>query len=162
LIVIGLSTREVLKIITAFTVAHSITLLLAALQIVNLDSKLVESSIALSICYVALENLFRKRIQYRWAVTFCFGLIHGFGFASALQELMVGRSNLMVSVLSFNLGVETGQLMIFLLLLPLLHFLKRTVESKMVTAGASLAVFLLGFTWLVERIFDLKLLPFGT
>jgi hydrogenase/urease accessory protein HupE len=159
LIVIGLSTREVLKIITAFTVAHSITLLLAALQIVNLDSRFVESAIALSICYVALENLLRKKIRYRWLVTFCFGLLHGFGFASALQELIVGKSNLMESVLSFNLGVETGQLLIFVLLLPVLQFLKHNMEFRRVTTGASLAVFLLGFTWLVERVFDLKLLP---
>jgi hydrogenase/urease accessory protein HupE len=158
LIVIGLSTREVLKIITAFTVAHSITLLLAALQIVNLNSRFVESAIALSICYVALENLFRKKIRYRWVVTFCFGLIHGFGFASALQELIVGKSNLVLSVLSFNLGVETGQLMIFVLLLPVLHFLRHRMQFRRVTACASLVVFVLGFTWLVERVFDLKLL----
>ena len=159
LIVIGLSIREVLKIITAFTVAHSITLLLAALQIVNIESRYVESAIALSICYVALENLYRKKVPYRWVVTFCFGLIHGFGFASALQELIVGKSNLVLSVLSFNLGVEAGQLMIFLLLLPLLYFLKTKVQFRVVTAGASLAVFALGFSWLVERVFDLKFMP---
>jgi len=159
LIVIGLSIREVLKIITAFTVAHSITLLLAAMQIVRLNSRLVESVIALSICYVALENLFRKKIEYRWVVTFCFGLIHGFGFASALQELIVGKSNLLVSVLSFNLGVETGQLMIFFVLLPILHLLRKKMEFRMVTVGASAAVFAIGFAWLVERVFDLKVLP---
>jgi len=159
LIVIGLSIREVLKIITAFTVAHSITLLLAALQIVSLNSRFVESAIALSICYVALENLFRKKIKYRWLVTFGFGLIHGFGFASALQELIVGKANLVLSVLSFNLGVEAGQVMIFILLLPILHFLKNKLEPRMITVGASMAVFALGFTWLVERVFDLKLLP---
>ena len=159
LIVIGLTFREVLKIITAFTVAHSITLLLAALQIVRLNSRFVESVIAFSICYVALENLFRKKVNYRWIVTFCFGLIHGFGFASALQELIVGKSNLVISVLSFNLGVETGQLMIFFVLLPVLHLLKKWMEFRIVTIGASSAVFAFGFTWLVERIFDLKLLP---
>jgi hydrogenase/urease accessory protein HupE len=158
LIVIGLSTREVLKIITAFTVAHSITLLLAALQIVRLDSRLVESVIALSICYIALENLFKKKVQYRWLITFCFGLVHGFGFASALQDLIVGKANLVLSVVSFNLGVETGQLMIFFVLLPVLHLLKQTMEFRKVTEGVSLAIFLLGFTWLLERLFDLKLI----
>jgi hydrogenase/urease accessory protein HupE len=159
LIVIGLSVREVLKVITAFTVAHSITLLLAALQILSLNSRFVESAIALSICYVALENLFRKKVDYRWLVTFGFGLIHGFGFASALQELIVGKSNLLVSVLSFNLGVEAGQLMIFFVLLPILYQLRKREGFRMVTTATSAAIFLLGFTWLVERVFDLKVLP---
>jgi hydrogenase/urease accessory protein HupE len=159
LIVIGLSIKEVLKIITAFTVAHSITLLLAALQILKLNSRLVESVIAFSICYVALENLLKKKVKYRWLVTFAFGLIHGFGFASALQELIVGKSNLILSVLSFNLGVETGQLMIFFVLLPVLHLLKKKMEFRIITVGASAAVFMVGFAWLLERVFDLKLLP---
>lgn len=159
LIVIGLSVREVLKIITAFTVAHSITLLLAALQIVSLNSRIVESVIAFSICYVALENLFKKKVNYRWLVTFGFGLVHGFGFASALQELIVGKSNLLVSVISFNLGVELGQVMIFLVMLPVLSLLKNKIEFRRVTIGISLAIFLLGFTWFIERGFNLKLLP---
>lgn len=159
LIVIGLSIREVLKIITAFTVAHSITLLLAAMQVVSLNSRIVESVIAFSICFVALENLYRKKVNYRWLVTFGFGLVHGFGFASVLQELIVGKSNLLVSVVSFNLGVEVGQLMIFLVLLPVLYLLKNKFEFRKVTIGVSLAIFLLGFTWLIERGFNLKLLP---
>lgn len=158
LIVIGLSFREVLKIITAFTIAHSITLLLAALQILSLNSKFVESVIALSICYIAVENLFRKEVKYRWLITFCFGLVHGFGFASALQELIVGKSNLILSVVSFNFGVETGQLMIFVILLPVLHMLKQTLQFRKVTAGVSVAIFIFGFTWLIERLFDLKLI----
>jgi hydrogenase/urease accessory protein HupE len=160
LIVIGLSFKEVLKVITAFTVAHSITLLLAAMQVVRLNSRFVESAIALSICYVAVENLLKKKVNYRWLVTFAFGLIHGFGFASALQDLIVGRSNLVLSVLCFNAGVETGQLMIVLFMLPLLYLLKKKFDSGMITAGASFAVFLLGFTWLIERAFNLSLLGF--
>ena len=158
LIVIGLTIREVLKVITAFTVAHSITLLLAALQVVRLDSRFVESVIALSICYIALENLFRKEVRYRWLITFCFGLVHGFGFASALQELIVGKTNLVLSVVSFNIGVETGQLMIFFVLLPLMYLMKQRMDFRKVTATVSCAIFLLGFTWLVERLFDLKLI----
>lgn len=160
LIVIGLSVREVLKIITAFTIAHSITLLLAALQIVRLNSRLVETVIALSICYVALENLFRKEVNYRWLLTFGFGLIHGFGFASVLQDFIVGRSNLVLSVLSFNIGVEIGQLMIFLVLLPVLHLLKSRMPFRRVTVGASAAIFVLGLSWLVERVFNWELLSF--
>jgi hydrogenase/urease accessory protein HupE len=158
LIVIGLTFREVLKIITAFTIAHSITLLLAALQIINLNSRFVESVIAFSICYIAVENLFRKKVQYRWVITFCFGLVHGFGFASALQELIVGKSNLVLSVLSFNFGVEMGQLMIFFILLPVMYLLRQKMEFRKVTVGVSMAVFLFGFTWLIERLFDLKLI----
>ncbi len=158
LIVIGLSIKEVLKIITAFTVAHSITLLLAAMQVVSLNSRIVESVIAFSICFVALENLFKKKVNYRWLVTFGFGLIHGFGFASVLQELIVGKSNLLVSVVSFNLGVEVGQLMIFLVLLPVLYLLKSKMEFRKVTFGVSLAIFMLGFTWLIERLFNLRLI----
>lgn len=160
LIVIGLSFKEVIKIITAFTIAHSITLLLAALQIVSLNSRLVEIVIALSICYVALENLLRKEINYRWPVTFGFGLIHGFGFASTLQELIQEKSNLLPSVLSFNMGVEIGQILIFLVMLPILHLLSKKFEFRRVCAGTSVAIFITGFTWLVERVFDLKFLPF--
>jgi hydrogenase/urease accessory protein HupE len=160
LIVIGLSIRDVLKIITAFTIAHSITLLLAALEIVRLNSRFVESVIAFSICYVALENLFKKKVNYRWLIAFGFGLVHGFGFASALQELIVGKSNLLVSVVSFNMGVEIGQLMIFFVMLPILHLLKKQFEARIITAGTSVAVFLIGFAWLIERVFTVQLLWF--
>ncbi len=86
-------------------------------------------------------------------------LVHGFGFASVLQELIVGKSNLIVSVVSFNLGVEIGQLMIFLVMLPVLYLLKTKIAFRKLTVGVSLAIFVLGFTWLIERGFDLKLLP---
>jgi hydrogenase/urease accessory protein HupE len=158
LIVIGLSVKEVLKIVTAFTIAHSVTLLLAALQIVTLNSRFVEIVIALSICYVALENLLRKQVNYRWLITFGFGLIHGFGFASGLQELIVGKSDLLVSVLAFNVGVEAGQLLIFFILLPVLLLLGKKFSPKLVTSATSVVVFAFGFTWLLERVFDLKLL----
>ena len=160
LIVIGLSWKEALKIITAFTVAHSITLLLAAMQVVRLDSRFVESVIALSICYVAVENLFKKKVNYRWLIAFGFGLVHGFGFASALQELIVGKSNLLLSVLSFNAGVEIGQLTIVGIMLPALYLLKKQCELRIITMGTSTAIFMFGFTWLIERVFDLKLLWF--
>jgi hydrogenase/urease accessory protein HupE len=160
LVVIGLSFKEVLKTITAFTLAHSITLLLAALQIVSLNSRFVESAIALSICYVAAENLMKKKVNYRWVVTFCFGLVHGFGFASALKELIVGQSNLLISVVSFNMGVEIGQLMIISLILPILYLLQKKIPLRFITAGTSAAIFLLGFTWLVDRALNLKLMAF--
>jgi hydrogenase/urease accessory protein HupE len=129
LVVVAPSFKAVLPIITAFTAAHSITLLLAALRVVSLNSRLVESAIAVSICYVAVENLFRKKATRRWLVAFCFGLVHGFGFASVLQTLIVGRANLVSSVVSFNVGVELGQLMIFAALLPLLRLLAALIAA---------------------------------
>lgn len=158
LIAIGLSVREVFKIITAFTIAHSITLLLAAMEMVTFNSRFVEIVIAVSICYVALENLLKKEVTYRWLITFAFGLIHGFGFASGLKELVAGRKDLFVSVLSFNLGVEAGQLLIFLLLLPILYLLNKKFTCRTITATTSTVVFVFGFTWFVERVFNLKLL----
>jgi len=158
LVVVAPSLRAVLPIITAFTAAHSMTLLLAALRLVSLDARLVESSIALSICYVAAENLFRKKATHRWLVTFCFGLVHGFGFASVLQNLIAGKANLVSSVVSFNIGVELGQLMIFAALLPLLRLLGALIEPRRTTIAASAAIGLLGFIWVLERSFDLRLL----
>lgn len=99
-------------------------------------------------------------MNYRWLITFGFGLIHGFGFASALQELIVGKSNLLLSVLSFNMGVEIGQLMIVFAVLPVLYLLKKKVDFRIVTAGTSAAIFFLGFTWLIERLLDLRILGF--
>lgn len=160
LIVIGLSAKEALKIITAFTVAHSITLLLAALHIVNLNAKFVESVIALSICYIAVENLFLKQINYRWLVTFMFGLVHGFGFASVLQEYVADKSNLVRSVVSFNVGVEIGQLMILLITLPLLYVIKKKFSLRRITTVSSAAIFIIGFLWFVDRMFNLHLVPF--
>jgi hydrogenase/urease accessory protein HupE len=160
IIVIGLSIKEVLKVITAFTIAHSITLLLAAMEIVRLNSRFVESVIAFSICYVAVENLYKKKATYRWLIAFGFGLIHGFGFASALQELITRKANLLLSVVSFNAGVEIGQLMVFFVLLPILYVLKKQVRFRIVTVGTSVCIFAVAFTWLVERVFQFKLLWF--
>jgi hydrogenase/urease accessory protein HupE len=160
LLVIGLSTKEAIKIITSFTVAHSITLLLAAMQLITLNSKFVESVIALSICYVALENLLAKQVNYRWLVTFSFGLIHGFGFAGVLQEYIIRKSDLVLSVVSFNVGVEVGQMMIFLIMLPILHLMRKKFAARKITVVASISIFIFGFIWLVERVFNLQLLPF--
>jgi hydrogenase/urease accessory protein HupE len=159
LIVVAPSLREVLPIITAFTAAHSITLLLAALQVARLDARIVEPAIALSICWVAVENLLRKKAAHRWAVTFCFGLVHGFGFASVLRELVVGSSDLVVSVVSFNAGVELGQLAIFAVMLPLLRVAGALIGTRRVALGTSVAIGLLGCAWALERGLDVKLLP---
>jgi hypothetical protein len=113
----------VVRVVTAFTVAHSVTLILAALEVVRLPGALVEAVIAASIGYVALENLLRPRPAHRFLLTFGFGLVHGFGFASVLREIGLPGKGLLLSLLSFNVGVEVGQLVVVALVLPLLHAL---------------------------------------
>ena len=110
LILVGGSLRSLVGVVTAFTLAHSITLALAALSIFAPSPRLVEPAIALSIAYVGVENLFVNDASKRWRITFPFGLIHGFGFAGALREIALPRAQLPIALVSFNLGVELGQL----------------------------------------------------
>ena len=145
---------SLLKIITAFTIAHSITLALAALDVIVLPGALVESVIALSIAYVALENLLpRYAASRRWAVSFLFGLAHGFGFSSVLREIGLPKENLLLSLLNFNLGVEVGQLTIVLLAVPILmRFRSRPWEPRVVMAISGV-IFVIGLMLFVERAF---------
>jgi hydrogenase/urease accessory protein HupE len=110
----------VVKIVTAFTIAHSITLSLAALDIVRVPSAITEPAIAATIIYVGVENFLSRDVRQRWRDTFLFGLVHGFGFASALQEFGLPRGALVPALGAFNLGVEIGQIAIVSLALPLL------------------------------------------
>jgi hydrogenase/urease accessory protein HupE len=120
----------VVKIVTAFTIAHSITLSLAALNVVRIPSSLIEPAIAASIVYVAAENFLSRDIDKRWRDAFCFGLIHGFGFASALQEFGLPRSALIPALASFNLGVEIGQIVIVSLVVPALLGMDRLLANS--------------------------------
>ena len=150
---------DVFRIVTAFTVAHSITLSAAALGLVALPSRLVESVIALSVALAALNNLRPVVLGRRWAVAFGFGLVHGFGFASVLADLGLPRDALLVSLVGFNLGVEAGQLAIVALFLPAAFFARRHwAYRRVVFAGGSAAIALLAAACMAERIFDLKLL----
>jgi hydrogenase/urease accessory protein HupE len=151
-VLIGGSFKAILKVVTSFTVAHSITLALAAFNIVNLPSRLVESGIALSIMYIALENLFFKSFDRRWIITFFFGLIHGFGFASALREVQLSRHLLATALFSFNLGVEVGQLCIVSALLPALLYMSRLRFNGAIVKGCSAAIFALGSVWFWQRL----------
>jgi len=119
LILVGGSFRSLLGVVTAFTLAHSITLALAALSIFAPSPLFVEPAIALSIAYVGIENLFVKDASKRWRITFPFGLIHGFGFAGALRQIALPHAQLPIALVSFNLGVELGQLAVLSLALPL-------------------------------------------
>ena len=152
---------DVVRVVTAFTLAHSITLTLATLQWVSLPSRAVESAIALSVLLAALNNLYPWVLGRRWVVAFGFGLIHGFGFASVLAELGLPPDALLLSLLGFNLGVELGQLAIVVVFLPLAYALRRTWLYRMVVfAGGSALIAALAAAWLAERAFNLKLLPF--
>ena len=154
LILRGGSLVQLLKIITAFTLAQSVTLGLAAFDVVTLPGALVEAVIALSIAYVAAENLFPKyAISRRWTVSFLFGLVHGFGFSSVLKEIGLPRDNLLLSLLNFNLGVEAGQAAVVLLLVPILmHIRQRSWEPKLVVTLSAI-VLVVGLVLFVERVF---------
>jgi hydrogenase/urease accessory protein HupE len=143
-------------IITCFTLAHSITLALAALNVVSIPSRVVEPLIAASIVYVGIENLLRRGTEPkgRWALTFGFGLVHGFGFASALKEIGLGAggSSLLAPLFSFNLGVEVGQITVAALFLPILFRLRRSPDFvRYGLPAASSLVVLLGGYWLLQR-----------
>jgi hypothetical protein len=125
LILVGGRVRSIALAVTAFTVAHSITLALAALSIFAPSPRLVEPAIALSIAYVGVENFFVTDARRRWRITFPFGLIHGFGFASALREIALPRAQVPVALVSFNLGVELGQLGVLAIVLPLVLAARR-------------------------------------
>ena len=151
----------VLKIVTAFTVAHSITLSLATLKIVQVPSRFIESVIAFSVALAALNNLRPFFRDGAWLVAFAFGLIHGFGFANALTELGTSDSTLAMTLLGFNLGVELGQLAIVAVFLPLAFLIRSSWFYQRVTvAFGSFFIILCASMWMLERIFDLKLMPF--
>jgi hypothetical protein len=152
---------DVLKIVTAFTVAHSITLSLATLGWVALPSRWVESAIAASVVLAALNNLRPLFQRGRWMVAFGFGLVHGFGFASVLADLGLPQSALVLALLGFNVGVELGQLAIVAVFLPLAFALRRTrLYRHAVLYGGSLLIALLAAVWFCERAFQVKLLGF--
>jgi hydrogenase/urease accessory protein HupE len=156
LLVVCRSFRSIVGIISCFTVAHSITLALATLNIVNLPSSIVEPMIAASIFYVGVENLIRRGAEPkgRWALTFAFGLIHGFGFASVLRELGIGSNGhgLAMPLFTFNLGVEIGQVSIALIVLPIVWQLRK--NPVFVRRGVPILsgfVALAGLYWFLER-----------
>jgi hydrogenase/urease accessory protein HupE len=150
----------VIKIVTAFTLAHSITLSLAALKLVVIPGAIVEPAIAASIVFVAVENFFSRNVDRRWRDTFAFGLIHGFGFASALQEFGLPRDAVVPALAAFNIGVEIGQVAIVSLVIPGLIGLDRVFARSPRAAPAraaplvyavSVVIAILGCYWILER-----------
>lgn len=149
---------SVLKIVTAFTVAHSITLTLATLGVISLPSRWVESTIAASVVIAALNNVYPLFRERRWMMAFLFGLIHGFGFASVLSDLGLPQDALVIALVGFNIGVEAGQLAIVAGFLPLTYFLRKTwFYRRVLLQGGSILIAILALIWFVERAFDIKL-----
>lgn len=145
--------RHIISLVTAFTLAHSITLALATLGIVSLPSKFVESAIALSIVYVALINIFNREPKHQPWLAFGFGLIHGFGFAGILAEMRLDRESLAASLLSFNLGIELGQLIIVSIALPILTWFAKMRKMNWLIPGTSIGILSFGLIWFIQRAF---------
>jgi hypothetical protein len=150
---------RVAQVVTAFTVAHSITLALAVLGYADPPSRLVESLIAASVVLAAVDNLKRFLPGVRWQLAFVFGLVHGFGFAGALKELGLDAAALARSLVGFNLGVELGQLGIVAIALPLAWWARETrFYRRVVLGGGSVVIAAIAAVWFAERAFDLRLL----
>jgi hypothetical protein len=147
---LGVAARDVLEIVTAFTLAHSITLVISAVGFVQLPSRFVETAIALSVVAAAVNNLL-SAIDARWAVAFALGLLHGFGFSSVLVDLGLPSSELVGSLLGFNLGVEIGQMAIVVALLPVLYIIRRTYAYQAVLWAGSGLTAVIAAIWTVQR-----------
>ncbi|MDA8365301.1 MAG: HupE/UreJ family protein [Gammaproteobacteria bacterium] len=154
-IVVAESFVQTLKLVTSFTLAHSITLALAYFNVVSLPDRVVEPLIALTIIYVAFENLWAKKFNRRWMLTFSFGLIHGLGFVYTLKEITVSRHELLAALVSFNLGIEGGQLIIVTVALFGLSYLRRTSWRMPVLRTMSLGIGGAGLVWFVARMYAL-------
>jgi hypothetical protein len=152
---------NVLKVVSAFTVAHSLTLGVATLGLVQLPVRLTESAIALSVALAAANNLWPLVRKRGWMVAFGFGLVHGFGFATALSDFGLAHERLALTLVAFNIGVEMGQLAIVASFLPLAFVLRRTwfYQIPLLRLG-SVFVVLVASAWCAERVLDLKLVPF--
>lgn len=153
LLMLGGELGYLLKVVTAFSLSHSVTLFLAALNIISVPSRWVEIAIALSIGYIASENLWRKEPKARWQLAFGFGLIHGLGFSSALQELDLPRTNLVTSLASFSIGIELGQFAIVLAVYCALAYLRKFAWDLTMRRLISVGVIVMSAIWFWERAF---------
>jgi hypothetical protein len=151
---------DVIRIVTAFTLAHSLTLGLAALGVVQVSSRIVEPAIAASVVLAAANNLWPLFGRDRWAVAFALGLLHGFGFSSVLAEVGLPAGHLLAALAGFNLGVELGQLALVAVFVPVAFALRRTTGYRRLgLTGGSAAAAAIALGWLVQRTFDVSVLP---
>lgn len=153
LLIVNARLLAVVKVVTAFTLAHSITLALAWYGLLDLPARLVESAIAVSIGFVALSNLVGRDFSHRWLLAGAFGLVHGLGFYGVLGDLGLDRSDALTTLLAFNLGVEAGQLAIVALVYPLLLLWARQAWYRRSAQAASLAILAVAGWWVLERTF---------
>ena len=151
---------NVIKIVTLFTIAHTITLTLATLGVVTLPGRLVEAVIAASVIAAALNNVYPLVNRHIGWVVFVFGLFHGFGFASVLQDLTTNATSLAADLAGFNIGVEIGQVAIIAVVFPLLYLLRnqRFYPQGLLPVGSA-AIALFAFGWLIERVANLEFMP---
>uniref|UniRef100_A0A942T0S0 HupE/UreJ family protein n=2 Tax=Neobacillus citreus TaxID=2833578 RepID=A0A942T0S0_9BACI len=149
LVILKQPLKNYIKILTAFTVGHSITLAIAALDIIRIPANIIEPLIALSIVYIAIENIWIKKLKWRWLLALGFGLIHGFGFAQILQGTL--GDHYILSLFSFNLGVEIGQIIVAAVLLPLLILASRRKWYRQAAFCVSGGIAIIGLYWLIER-----------
>jgi hypothetical protein len=149
---------DVLKIVTSFTLAHSITLSLSALNVLRLPSRFVESGIAASVVLAAVNNLIRVMDEDRWTAAFALGLLHGFGFSATLMDLGLPRKNLLLTLFGFNCGVEIGQMCVVAAFLPLAYLARRSPLYRIVgLVSGSVVIAAIASIWLVERAFVVKI-----
>jgi hydrogenase/urease accessory protein HupE len=158
---------DMVRVATSFAVAHSITLLLAAKEWIRLPPAATEAFIALSVVYVAAENLFIKDGRHRWVLAFAFGLVHGLGFSDSLRDRLRDLDSIALPAASFNVGIELGQLAILLVAFPLLQAIRKAPEEesaarrqRLLVRIGSAPLVLLGLGWLADRAFHLKFIPF--
>ena len=152
-ILLSASLMTTARIITSFTIAHSITLVSAFIGLVSLPAGIVEPLIALTVAYVAFENLFVSNLRRRWIVTFFFGLIHGFGFVGALKQITVSKTELITSLVSFNVGIEAGQLLIIAAIYPLFRYVGRRTWGLRFQRVTSFLIGVSGSLWFITRVF---------
>ncbi|TRZ93146.1 MAG: HupE/UreJ family protein [Rhodocyclaceae bacterium] len=152
-VIIAMGLLDTVKAVTAFTVAHSLTMALAFLNLVSLPSSIVEPLIALTIIYVSVENVLATDIRRRWLLTGLFGLVHGLGFVGALKAITVSREELLLSLFSFNVGIEAGQLLVIVISIPALRYLRSRAWDRRFCRAFSQGAALLGAVWLVQRVF---------
>lgn len=149
---------DVLKVVTAFTLAHSITLTLATLHVVTLPSRWVEATIAASIVTAALNNIYPGILKRRWLAAFVFGLVHGFGFAAVLSDLGLQGGALMIALVGFNVGVEIGQLGILSIFLPGAFMMRNTwFYQRLIFYVGSILIMVIACLWFIERAFNMKI-----
>lgn len=153
LVLVGGRVRSILAVVSAFTLAHSITLAIAALGLWSPPPSIVEPAIALSIAYVGMENFVLRRPERRWRLTFAFGLVHGFGFAGALREIALPRGEMASALVGFNAGVELGQVGVLAMALPVLGLLRRSgAISDGAVKALNAAVAAAGVLWFLARV----------